>query len=42
MSTSRNVGVLAALGAALLFGVGTPAAKLLLEATSPWMLAGLL
>ena len=42
MSTSRNVGVLAALGAALLFGVGTPAAKLLLESASPWMLAGLL
>ena len=42
MSASRNVGVLAALGAALLFGVGTPAAKLLLEAASPWMLAGLL
>lgn len=35
-------GVLAALAAALLFGAGTPIAKLLLGATSPWMLAGLL
>ncbi len=32
----------AALGAALLFGIGTPLAKLLLEGTSPWLLAGLL
>jgi drug/metabolite transporter (DMT)-like permease len=38
----RNRGVLAALGAALLFGVGTPAAKLLLGPVSPWLLAGLL
>lgn len=35
-------GVLAALAAALLFGAGTPAAKLLLAQSSPWMLAGLL
>ena len=35
-------GVGAALGAALLFGAGTPLAKLLLEGTSPWLLAGLL
>ena len=35
-------GVLAALAAALLFGVATPLAKLLLETISPWMLAGLL
>jgi len=35
-------GVLAALTSALLFGVATPLAKLLLETTSPWMLAGLL
>jgi len=35
-------GVLAALGAALLFGAGTPAAKLLLGPVSPWLLAGLL
>lgn len=38
----RNKGVLAALGAALLFGIGTPAAKLLLGPVSPWLLAGLL
>ena len=31
-----------ALGAALLFGTGTPAAKWLLGETSPWLLAGLL
>lgn len=35
-------GVTAALGAALLFGAGTPLAKLLLDAVSPWLLAGLL
>ncbi len=35
-------GVAAALGAALLFGTGTPLAKLLLADTSPWLLAGLL
>lgn len=35
-------GVVAALGAALLFGAGTPLAKLLLDAVSPWLLAGLL
>ena len=33
---------LCALGAALLFGAGTPAAKLLLGPVSPWLLAGLL
>jgi drug/metabolite transporter (DMT)-like permease len=38
----RNPGVLAALAAALLFGAGTPAAKLLLGPVSPWLLAGLL
>lgn len=38
----RERGVLAALGAALLFGAGTPAAKLLLGPVSPWLLAGLL
>ncbi len=32
----------AALGAAVLFGVGTPLAKLLLAHASPWMLAGVL
>ena len=41
-SAWRNRGVLAALGAALLFGAGTPAAKLLLGPVSPWLLAGLL
>lgn len=41
-SAWRNRGVWAALGAALLFGAGTPAAKLLLGQTSPWLLAGLL
>jgi drug/metabolite transporter (DMT)-like permease len=34
--------VLAALGAALLFGAGTPLAKALLQGTSPWLLAALL
>ena len=42
MNIWRQRGVLAALGAALLFGAGTPAAKLLLGPTSPWLLAGLL
>jgi len=36
-----NLGVLAALGAAVLFGAGTPLAKWLLAETNPWMLAGL-
>ncbi|WP_310447597.1 DMT family transporter [Thiobacillus sp.] len=38
----RQTGVPAALGAALLFGAGTPLAKWLLDAVNPWMLAGLL
>ena len=38
----RNSGVVAALGAALLFGAGTPLAKSLLDTVSPWLLAGLL
>ena len=38
----RQPGVSAALGAALLFGAGTPLAKWLLEAVNPWLLAGLL
>jgi drug/metabolite transporter (DMT)-like permease len=42
MSNWRQRGVVAALGAALLFGAGTPFAKLLLDATSPWLLAGIL
>ena len=35
-------GVRCALGAAMLFGAGTPLAKLLLSNISPWLLAGLL
>src|SRR5512140_1529311 len=35
-------GVLASLAAALLFGAGTPLAKLLLAQASPWLLAALL
>ncbi len=42
MIVLRNRGVRAALGAALLFGAGTPVAKLLLGPVSPWLLAGLL
>lgn len=42
MISGRNRGVVAALGAALLFGAGTPAAKLLLGPVSPWLLAALL
>lgn len=38
----RQAGVPAALGAALLFGAGTPLAKLLLHDVGPWLLAGLL
>lgn len=35
-------GILAALGAALLFGAGTPFAKILLRDVSPWLMAALL
>ena len=38
----RQSGVMAALGAALLFGAGTPLAKQLLVTLNPWLLAGLL
>jgi drug/metabolite transporter (DMT)-like permease len=38
----RQAGVPAALAAALLFGAGTPLAKLLLNEVGPWLLAGLL
>ena len=38
----RQPGVLAALGAALLFGAGTPLAKWLLDTVDPWLMAGLL
>lgn len=43
MNTQKrwNDGVAAAMGAALLFGAGTPLAKLLLGSVGPWMLAGL-
>lgn len=39
---NANLGVWAALGAAVLFGLGTPLAKPLLGPVSPWMLAALL
>ena len=42
LSVLRLPGVLSALTAALLFGMGTPLAKLLLHDVGPWMLAGLL
>lgn len=38
----HSVGVQSGIAAALLFGAGTPLAKLLLGAVSPWLLAGLL
>src|SRR6266566_9365409 len=38
----NQLGVRAAFGAALLFGAGTPLAKLLLHSVNPWLLAGLL
>ena len=38
----RQHGVAAALGAALLFGAGTPLAKWLLNNIDPWLMAGLL
>ena len=38
----RQPGVAAAFGAALLFGAGTPLAKLLLNTVDPWLLAALL
>ncbi|MDE2145957.1 MAG: DMT family transporter [Burkholderiales bacterium] len=42
MARTLDRGVAAALAAALLFGAGTPAAKLLLAHTGPWLLAALL
>lgn len=42
VSSLRHPGVHAALASALLFGAGTPVAKLLLTDVSPWLLAGLL
>ena len=41
MTQWRNAGVLSALGAALLFGMGAPLAKHLLGQVDPWVLAGL-
>lgn len=38
----RRPGIVAALGAALLFGAGTPLAKALLADVNPWLMAGLL
>ena len=40
--TFGRPGIAAALGAALLFGAGTPLAKHLLDSVGPWMLAALL
>jgi drug/metabolite transporter (DMT)-like permease len=42
MSRLAQPGVLAALGAALLFGAGTPVAKTFLLSVEPWLMAGLL
>jgi drug/metabolite transporter (DMT)-like permease len=42
MRTMLHRGVLASLAAALLFGAGTPLAKLLLARVDPWLLAALL
>jgi drug/metabolite transporter (DMT)-like permease len=42
MTSLKHPGVAAALGAAILFGAGTPLAKVLLGETSPWLLAGIL
>jgi drug/metabolite transporter (DMT)-like permease len=42
IATWRQPGVAAALGAAALFGAGTPVAKQLLAGVDAWMLAGLL
>jgi drug/metabolite transporter (DMT)-like permease len=38
----RHPGIAAALAAAVLFGAGTPLAKVLLDSVSPWLLAGIL
>jgi drug/metabolite transporter (DMT)-like permease len=42
LGSLRSIGVQAGIAAAILFGAGTPLAKLLLGSVSPWMLAGLL
>ena len=41
IDAGSHTGVAAALGAAALFGAGTPLAKLLLDSVNPWLLAGL-
>lgn len=38
----RSTGVQAGIAAAVLFGAGTPLAKVLLDSVNPWLLAGLL
>lgn len=42
MNVLRHPGIASALGAALLFGISTPLAKLLLASVDVWLLAGLL
>ena len=42
LTSLRHPGVQAGIASAVLFGAGTPLAKLLLGSVSPWMLAGLL
>ena len=42
MKAIRNVGVQAGIISAILFGAGTPIAKILLDSVNPWLLAGLL
>ncbi len=42
MTSLGHPGIAAALAAAVLFGAGTPLAKLLLDSVSPWLLAGIL
>ena len=39
---SLHLGIYAAVAAAVLFGVGTPLAKIFLNTTDPWLMAGLL
>lgn len=41
-SSLTRPGILAALGAALLYGSATPLAKALLASVNPWLMAGLL
>ena len=42
LASLRSPGVQAGIAAAVLFGAGTPIAKLLLDSVNPWLLAGLL